>query len=165
MNLEYGYTVKYPTSSSLSYSDFEHSHHLLISYRDGWTLFTVTVYSALDSDSIESLYYAFKGRILGATQEGEDTDLVRDYDYEIVRSWEGEDFYPEIDYTFTEAQVDLESGNWEEREMVGQTWWYSGSHMSTEYIYSCTYQTFAGCEKCIWVCDELSFDLYHTVSQ
>ena len=162
-NFEYGYTVKYPTSCSLTHSDFEYSHHLLISFTDGWTLLTVTVYRALDSDSIEGLYYAFKDRILDASQEGEDTDLIRDYDYEIVRSWEGEEFFPEIDYAFTEARVDLESGNWEEREMVGQTWWYLGSYMGTEYIYSCTYQTLAGCKKCIRVCEELSFDFYENV--
>jgi hypothetical protein len=165
MNFDYGYTVKYPTSCSLTYSDFEYSHDLHIFFRDGWTQLSVTVYSSLDSYSIESLYYTFKDGILAATKDGDDVDFVKRYDYEILRSWEGEEFFPEIHYAFTEAQVDLESGNWEETDMVGETWWCMGSHMDTEYIYSCTYETLAGCEKCIWVCDELSFDLYHTVSQ
>jgi hypothetical protein len=162
-NFEYGYTVKYPTSCSLMYGDSVYSHNLHILFTDGWSQLTVTVYSSLDCDSIESLYYTFKDDILAATQEGEDIDIVRRYDYEILRSWEGEEFFPEIYYAFTEAQIDLGSGNWEGRDMVGKTWWCMGNYMGTEYIYSCTYETLAGCEKCIWICDELQFDLYESV--
>lgn len=162
-NVKYGYTVWYPTSCSLMYGDSVYSHNLHIFFGDGWSEVTVTVYSSLDSDSVESLFYAFKDDILAATEEGDDNIFFKRYDYEILRSWEGEEFFPEIHYTFTAARADFESGGWEETDMRGETWWCMGTYRGTEYIYSCTYETLAGCEECIWVCSELSQDFFNGV--
>jgi hypothetical protein len=162
MNMEYGYTVTYPTSCSINYYDSEYAHDLHVLFTDGWSQLTIRVYTHLDADSVENLFETFRNNVLAATEEG-DTDLVKRYDYEILRSFEDEESFREMHYTFTEAQIDIASGDWREIDMVGQTWWCVGSYIGTEYIYSFTYETLAGCEKCIWVCDELSFDFYDRV--
>ena len=162
MNWEYGHTVTYPLSCSMSYSDSGYLHQLSIFFADGVSEVRVRVYKDMDSDSVESLFDTFKDDILTATQEGEAGLFVKRCDYGILQSWEDE-FFREIRYTFTKAQVDIKSDTWEETDMMGETWWCVGSNMGTEYFYSFTYETVVGCEKCIWVCPELSQDCFSGV--